>query len=140
MVAKKSVSTNAPTSDVDNYLANVSGAARATLEKLRKTIKSAAPRAVEVISYQMPMYKHAGMLVGFAAFKNHCSIFIGPGVIQAHKDELKSYDTSRGTIRFPVDKPLPAGLVKKLVKARIAQNEARVARREAARSKKRKGS
>jgi uncharacterized protein YdhG (YjbR/CyaY superfamily) len=111
--------------DVDEYLAGVPKEARATLEKLRKTIKAAAPMASEVISYQMPMYKHHGMVIGFAAFKNHCSIFPGSAVMDAHKAELKRYETSKGTIRFPASKPLPAALVKKLVKARIEENEAR---------------
>ena len=115
---------------VDDYLASVPKEARATLEKIRKTIKAAAPRATEVISYQMPMYKQNGMLVGFAAFKNHCSLFPGSKAIATHKDELKAYGTSKGTIRFPIGKPLPAALVKKLVKTRIAENEKRAAKKE----------
>ena len=118
-----------PAIDVDEYLAGVPKEARVTLEKLRKTIKAAAPMASEVISYQMPMYKHHGMVVGFAAFKDHCSIFPGSAVMDAYKEELKHYDTSKGTIRFPANKPLPAALVKKLVKARIAENEARANRK-----------
>ena len=118
-----------PAIDVDEYLAGVPKEARVTLEKLRKTIKAAAPMASEVISYQMPMYKHHGMVVGFAAFKDHCSIFPGSAVMDAYKEELKGYDTSKGTIRFPANKPLPAALVKKLVKARIAENEARANRK-----------
>src|SRR5260370_38328059 len=118
-----------PAIDVDEYLAGVPKEARVTLEKLRKTIKAAAPMASEVISYQMPMYKHHGMVAGFAAFKNHCSLFPGAAVMDAHEEELKRYDTSKGTIRFPAGKPLPAALVKKLVKARIAENEARVTKR-----------
>ena len=115
----------APARNVDEYLAGVPDDARATLEKLRKTIKTAAPMASEVISYHMPMYKHHGMLLGFAAFKDHCSIFPGSAVIEEYKDELKGYHTSKGTIRFPTNKPLPAALVKKLVKARIEQNESK---------------
>jgi uncharacterized protein YdhG (YjbR/CyaY superfamily) len=126
---KKSGAKNAPAKDVDEYLAGVPKEARATLEKLRQTIKAAAPMASEVISYQMPMYKHQGMVVGFAAFKNHCSIFPGAAVMDAHKEELGRYDTSKGTIRFPANKPLPAALVRKLVKARIAENEARAKRK-----------
>src|SRR5437867_4670915 len=110
--------------DVDDYLAKVPKEARAALEKLRKTIKATAPMAAEGISYQMPMYNHHGMVIGFAAFKDHCSIFPGAAVMDAHKKELRRYDTSKGTIRFPANKPLPAGLVRKLVKARIAENEA----------------
>jgi uncharacterized protein YdhG (YjbR/CyaY superfamily) len=123
---RKTDAKSAPARDVDEYLAGVPKEARATLEKLRKTIKAAAPMASEVISYQMPMYKHHGMVVGFAAFKNHCSLFPGSAVMDAHKEELKRYDTSKGTIRFPASKPLPATLVKKLIKARIQENEARV--------------
>ena len=98
-------------------------------QKLRNTIRVAALKSVEKISYRMPMYSYLGMLVGFAAFKNHCSLFIGPSVIKAHKDLLKRYDTSKGTIRFPIGKPLPVTLVKKLVKARIRENEARFRKR-----------
>jgi uncharacterized protein YdhG (YjbR/CyaY superfamily) len=126
---KKNTATKSAARNVDEYLAGVPKEARATLEKLRKTIKAAAPMASEVISYQMPMYKHHGMLVGFAAFKDHCSLFPGAAVINAHREELKSYDTSKGTIRFPTGKPLPATLVKKLVKARIKENEARASKR-----------
>jgi len=116
-------------SNVDEYLAGVPKEARNTLEKLRQTIKAAAPMASEVISYQMPMYKHHGMVVGFAAFKNHCSIFPGAAVMETYKKELRQYDTSKGTIRFPANKPLPATLVKKLVRARIKENEARAQRK-----------
>jgi uncharacterized protein YdhG (YjbR/CyaY superfamily) len=106
------------------YLKAVPPAPRAALQKLRKTIKAAAPEATEVISYGIPSFKHHGYLVGFAAFKNHCSFFPGTA-LDAFKRELASYETSKGTIRFTVDKPLPAALVRKLVKARVAQNEAR---------------
>jgi len=111
---------------VDDYLATLPADARATLEKLRKTIKAAAPKATEGISYQMPMFKHHGMLVGFAAFKDHCSFFPGAKPVATFKDELKDYKTSKGTIRFPIGKPLPAALVKKIVKARIEENETRL--------------
>jgi uncharacterized protein YdhG (YjbR/CyaY superfamily) len=126
---KKTDLKSAPARDVDEYLAGVPKEARAVLEKLRQTIKAAAPMASEVISYQMPMYKHHGMVMGFAAFKDHCSIFPGSAVMDEHKEELKRYSTSKGTIRFPVNKPLPAALVKKLVKTRIKENEARASRR-----------
>ena len=126
---RKTDAKTAPAKNVDEYLAAVPKEARTTLAKLRKTIKAAAPMASEVISYQMPMYKHHGMVVGFAAFKDHCSIFPGSAVMDVYKKELKHYDTSKGTIRFPANKPLPAALVKKLVKARIAENEARANRK-----------
>lgn len=105
------------------YLKAVPPAQRAALRKLRKTIKAVAPRATEGISYGMPMFKHHGMLVGYAAFKEHCSLFMSTYITRALKRELASYDTAKGTIRFTADKPLPAALVRKLVKARLAQNE-----------------
>lgn len=112
--------------DVEKYLDSVPPEARATLEKLRKTIRTMVPTAVEVISYDVPTFKLDGrMLVSYAAFKNHCSFFPGAAPIKAHAKDLKSYVTSKGTIRFPSDKPLPATLVKKLVKTRIKENEAR---------------
>jgi len=122
----KKVRPDAIPQTVDDYLAALPEEARATLEKIRKTIKAAAPKATEVISYQIPMYKHHGMLVGFAAFKNHCSFFPGAKPVATFKDELKAYKTSKGTIRFPIGKPLPAALVRKLVKERIAENEERL--------------
>ena len=126
---RKTDAKSAPARDVDEYLAGVPKEARAVLKKLRQTIKAAAPMASEVISYQMPMYKHHGMVIGFAAFKDHCSIFPGAAVMDAHKEELKRYRRSKGTIRFAVNHPLPATLVKKLVQTRIKENEARAAKR-----------
>ena len=114
---------NVTPKNVDEYLARVPEPARGTLSKVRAAIRSAAPEATESISYGMPMFKYKGLLLGFAAFSNHCSVFPGPAVIEAFKDELEGFTTSKGTIRFPADKPLSASLVKKLVKARIAQNE-----------------
>jgi uncharacterized protein YdhG (YjbR/CyaY superfamily) len=109
---------------VDEYLAMVPEPARSTLVKVRATIRAVAPPgATESISYGMPMFKYKGMLVGFAAFSKHCSLFPGAGPIAALKDELKGFPTSKGTIQFPLDKALPGALVKKLVKARIAENE-----------------
>ncbi len=129
---KKAAETKTKTPEtVDEYLAALPDDARKTLEKIRKAIRSAAPRAVEGISYQMPMYKQDGMLMGFAAFKNHCSIFPGPGAIERHKSELKGYETSKGTVRFPIGKPLPAALMKTLVKERIAENEAKAKKKKA---------
>lgn len=108
---------------VDEYLAGVPEPARSTLKQIRATIRSAAPSAAtEVISYRIPMFKYKGMLMGFAAFAHHCSLFPG-AIVEEFKDELKNYRISKGTIQFPVDKPLPATLVKKIVKARVALNE-----------------
>lgn len=109
---------------VAGYLAALPKDARAALAKLRKVIKAAAPKATEGISYQIPAYKHHGLLVGFAAFATHCTFHVmSPAVMRAHAAELKGYATGKGSIRFPAYKPLPARLVKKLVKARIAENE-----------------
>ena len=116
---------NVAPKNVDEYLAGVPEPARSTLNKVRAAIRSAVPpEATEAISWRIPMFKYKGLLVGFAAFSNHCSFFpMSSSVIEAFKKELKDFHTSKGTIRFPVDKPLAAALVKKLVKARIAQNE-----------------
>jgi len=115
---------NVAPKNTDEYLAGVPEPARSTLNKVRAAIRSAVPpEATEAISYGMPAFKYKGSLVWFAAFSNHCSLFPTASVIEAFKNELKGFSTSKGTIRFPVDKPLSAALVKKLVKARIAQNQ-----------------
>jgi uncharacterized protein YdhG (YjbR/CyaY superfamily) len=112
--------------NVDEYLAGVPEPARSTLNKMRAAIRSTVPpEATETISYGMPAFKHKGVLVWFAAFSNHCSLFPTASVIEAYKNELKGFFTSKGTIHFPTDKPLPTALVKKLVKARVAQNESK---------------
>jgi len=92
------------------YMKAVPPAPRAALQKLRKTIKAAAPKATELISYGIPAFKHHGILVYYAAFRDHCSLFMSTYFTRAFKQEL--------------DKPLPSALVRKLVKARVAQNEA----------------
>jgi len=111
--------------NVDEYLAGVPEPARGTLIGIRATIRSIVPpEATEAISYRMPTFRYKGALVGYAAFSNHCSFFpMNSSLIAAFKNELKNFPTSKGTIQFPVDKPLPAALLKKLVKARIAENE-----------------
>jgi len=111
--------------DVEAYLARVPEPARGTLQKVRAVIRSAAPaEATEGLSYGMPAFQYKGALVCYAAFKDHCSFFPMSGaLIEAMKDDLEGYSLSKGTIRFDVDKPLPAGLIRKLVKARVAQNE-----------------
>ena len=111
--------------DVDEYLASIPEPARSTLNNLRATIRSVLPpEATETISWGMPAFKYKGSLVGYAAFSKHCSLFpMNSSLITEFQDELRDFPTSKGTIRFPLDKPLPATLVKKLVKARIAQNE-----------------
>jgi len=115
---------NAIPKNTDEYLAAVPDPARRTLKKIRAAIRSAVPpEATEIISYGIPAFKHKGVLVWFAAFSDHCSLFPTASVIEAFKKELKGFSTSKGTIQFPTDKPLPTALVKKLVKARVAQNE-----------------
>lgn len=111
--------------DIDEYLGQVPEPARSTLQKMRAIIRSAVPpEATECISYGMPAYKYNGPLVGFAAFKKHCSFFPMSGsLIEQFQEELKGYRTSKGTIQFPMDTPMPATLVKKLVKARVAENK-----------------
>ena len=115
-----------PARDVDVFLSNVPEEARATLEKLRGTIRTAVPDATEAISYGVPTFKlHGRGLIGYGATKNHCALYVmSPEVMRAHAADLEGYDTSKGTIRFPAGKPLPAVLVRKLVRARIAENEA----------------
>ena len=117
---------NRASKDVDDYLARVQQPARGTLNKIRAAIRSAVPpEATETISYRMPAFKYKGMLVWFAAFSNHCSLFPTASVIEAFKNELKGFSTSKGTIQFSTDKPVPTALIKKLVKARVAQNESK---------------
>jgi uncharacterized protein YdhG (YjbR/CyaY superfamily) len=113
---------------IDEYLEALPEKERTTLEKLRAVIKSAAPKAEETISYQMPAFKYHGMLVYFAAFKKHCSLFPGGSSMLSREldKEMAPYKTSKGTLQFTVDKPLPASLVKKIVKLRMKQNEENV--------------
>jgi uncharacterized protein YdhG (YjbR/CyaY superfamily) len=109
--------------NVDEYLARVPEPARGTLNKIRAAIRSAAPaEAIEVISYGIPAFKHKRVLAWYAAFSDHCSFFPTAAVIEAFKKELAAYTTSKGTIQFSTAKPLPAALVRKMVKARIAMN------------------
>ena len=108
---------------VDEYLAALSSDKRAALERLRRIIRTAAPRAEESISYGLPVFRLDGKgFIYLGAAANHCAIY---GAVGAFKDELDGYDTSKGTIRFQADDPLPATLVRKLVRARIARNAAK---------------
>jgi uncharacterized protein YdhG (YjbR/CyaY superfamily) len=107
---------------VSEYLSRVPEPARRTLEKVRTVICSVVPReAEEVISYGIPAFKHKRVIVWYAAFSDHCSLFPTAKVIEKFKGELEAYTISKGTIQFPVDQPLPATLVRKIVKARLAQ-------------------
>ena len=112
---------------VDEYLARVPQPARGTLDRIRAIIRSAVPaEATEAISYRIPTFRYQGSLIAFAAFPGHCSLYpMSTAVMEAFRKHLEGFDTSKGTIRFPVDKPLPAALVKKLVKARLAENRQR---------------
>jgi len=117
---------NGAPQDVDDYLAGVPEPARSTLNKVRAAIRTAVPPGTtETISYGMPAFKHNGVLVWYAAFSNHCSLFPTGAVLEAFKKELKGFSTSKGTIQFSTEKPLPAALVKKMVKARVAQSESK---------------
>jgi uncharacterized protein YdhG (YjbR/CyaY superfamily) len=115
---------------VDAYLAKVPDPARTTLEKVRATIRSVVPaETTEKLSYGIPSFHYKGGLVAYAAFKKHCSFFpMQASLIDEMKDELKAYRTAKGTLQFPLDKPLPVTLVKKMVKARIAENERKKAK------------
>jgi uncharacterized protein YdhG (YjbR/CyaY superfamily) len=109
---------------VDEYLARVPEPARGTLRKVRAAIRSAVPPgATEVISYGMPAFRYKGVLVWYAAFAKHCSLFPTASVIESFNKELKRFPTTKGSIHFPTDKPLPAALLKKIVKARVAEVE-----------------
>jgi uncharacterized protein YdhG (YjbR/CyaY superfamily) len=113
-------------SDVDDFLAKVNEPAHSALQKLRGQIAAAAPGAEEIINYGVPMFRVNGKnLVSFAAAKAHCSFFVmSPTLMETLADELKGFGTSKGTIRFQPEKPIPAALVKKIVKARLAENAA----------------
>ena len=116
--------------NIDEYLRPLSNEKRTALQKLRKDIRAAAPGAEEVISYGIPAFRLGGrLLVGFGAAAKHCAFYPGSHPIEAHRKELAAYDTSKGTIRFPPTRSLPATLVRKLVKTRIAEYAPKSARR-----------
>ena len=116
-------STKTKPRTIDEYLAGVTAEQRAALESLRKTIRAAAPKAEECISYGLAAFRLNGRpLVAFGAWANHCAFYpMSSTTLDAFQDQLKSYETSKGTIRFSTDRPLPAALVKKLIKARMAE-------------------
>jgi uncharacterized protein YdhG (YjbR/CyaY superfamily) len=115
---------------IDHYLAQLPEPTRASLEKLREAIRAAAPTATETISYKLAAFRHEGMLVAFGAAANHCGFYVMSGtVLQGFRNELVEYKTSKGTIRFTPDRPLPSALVKTIVGARIAENNARLVQR-----------
>jgi uncharacterized protein YdhG (YjbR/CyaY superfamily) len=109
----------------DEYLAALPEDKRAALEALRRTIREAAPEAEECVSYSLPAFRQGGPLVAYGATARHCALYLMSGqTVEAHRDDLAGYDTSKGTIRFAPERPLPDALVRKLVRARIAENAA----------------
>ena len=121
---KKATPASAPPRNPDEYLASLAEPARTTLAKLCAAIRSVVPpETTEGMSYGLPAFLYKGSLVCFGAFSDHCSLFpMSAALVEAYKKELQRFDTAKGTIRFPLDKPLPTTLVKKIVKARVAQN------------------
>ena len=120
--ASRSTSGHKRPMTVDDYFARLPNPARSELRQLRQAIRSAVPReSTEVISYRIPAFRHDGILVWYAAFANHVSLFPGGSVLTTFGDELKKFKTTKGTIQFPLDAPLPIGLIKRIVKARVAE-------------------
>lgn len=119
--------------DVETYLDRLPDVKRAALERLRRDVLAAAPGAEDVIAWSMPSFRLDGrLLVCYAAARNHCSLYpMSAAVMADFADVLARYDTSKGTIRFAIDKPLPATLVKRIVRARVAENRAKGAPRRA---------
>lgn len=111
--------------DVATYIAGFPPKTRKLLRQLRGLIKKHAPKADEGISYGMPGYKYLGMLVYFAGYEHHIGFYPGPGAIAAFKKEVKGFKTSKGTIQFPLDQPLPVGLIADIVALRVSENEAK---------------
>ena len=112
-------------STVDEYIALAEPKVKKALKDIRKAIKTTAPNAEEVISYQIPAYKYHGMLVFFAAWKDHISLYPAPWSADSLKKEMSGYKGSKGTIKFPIDEPMPLTLIKRMVKYRVKENEAR---------------
>lgn len=108
--------------DIDEYISRFPNETAAKLEQLRATIKKAAPKAEEIISYKMPAFKLDGMLVWYTAHSNHIGFYPRVSAIVAFSKELSAYKTSKGTVQFPLDKPLPLALITKMVKYRVEEN------------------
>jgi uncharacterized protein YdhG (YjbR/CyaY superfamily) len=107
---------------IDEYIATFPKNVQSILEELRQTIRDSAPEAEEAISYQIPTFKLNGNLVHFAAFKNHIGFYPTPSAIEAFKEELSDYEVSKGTVKFPMNKPIPFDLVRKMVSYRVKEN------------------
>jgi uncharacterized protein YdhG (YjbR/CyaY superfamily) len=116
------MSTQIHSKEVDMYISAQPENARVKLEELRQTIRKAAPDAEELISYSMPAFKQNGMLVYYASFKNHIGFYPAPSGIEVFKKELSGYKVAKGSVQFPIDKKLPAGLITKIVKFRVKEN------------------
>jgi uncharacterized protein YdhG (YjbR/CyaY superfamily) len=108
--------------NIDEYISTLPKEVQVILEEMRQAIRAAAPEAEEAISYQMPAFKQKGVLVWFAAFKDHIGFFPTASGVEEFREELSGYETSKGTIRFPIDKPIPLDLVKKIVEFRLKEN------------------
>ena len=121
---------------IDEYIAGFSPEIQEKLETIRATIRKAAPKAEEAISYMMPTFKLHGNLVHFAAFKNHIGFYPGASGIAAFQEELAGYETSKGTVQFPLDKRVPLSLITKIVKFRVQQNLDKAAAKAASKTKK----
>jgi len=111
---------------VDQYIAAFPADVKTRMQQIRKTIKAAAPKANELISYQMPGYKYFGMLVYFAAFKNHIGFYPGAGGILEFYKKLSSFKSAKGSVQFPHDRPIPYDIISKIVKFRVKQNEEKI--------------
>jgi len=124
--SKKPAPKSAAPKTVDEYFAAVPEPARSALRQIREAIRSVVPpEAAEIISYKIPAFKHKKVLVWYAAFSNHCSLFPTASVIETFKDELKVFSTSKGTVHFPMDKRMPVELIKRMVRARVEQSKKR---------------
>jgi uncharacterized protein YdhG (YjbR/CyaY superfamily) len=124
--AKTRASSKSAPETVEQYLANVPETSRPGFNTLHAAVRSAVPRdAEEIISYKIPAFRRGVVLVWFAAFADHCSLFPTSSIIAKFKNELKGYATSKGTIHFPLDQPVPAALIKRIVKARVAEVNAK---------------
>jgi len=130
--------SNHKPASIDEYIAEQQPNVIPLLEKLRQIISKNAPDAVEVISYGMPAYKLHGMLLYFAAFKNHYSLFAFPSAVVAFKDKLKGYELSKGTIKFPFNKPVPVKLITEIIKFKVQENINKHQAKELAKARKKK--
>jgi len=120
-----SKTTNAQLRTVDEYIMSFPANVRPVLQKLRETVHEAAPEAEETISYQMPAFRQNGVLVYFGGFKNHIGFYPTPSGTENFQQELSPYKAGKGSIRFPLNKPLPYDLVKKIVKFRLKENSSK---------------